>query len=68
MVILKSKVFWVNIVAIIIVAIQYLINNNILPDYVVWEGLALAIFDAIAAALSSQKLDTLKKSLPPPKR
>ena len=61
---LKSKALWVNVVAVIIVAIEYIINNNVLPIYVVWEGLALAIFNAIAAALATEKLTKLKKLIP----
>jgi len=59
--ILKSKALWLNVIAIIIMVIQYLENWPKNPaDWVIWEGLAVVVLNAIAGMVQSQTNATLK--------
>jgi uncharacterized membrane protein YjfL (UPF0719 family) len=60
---LKSKFFWLNLIAIIIMIIQYLIDNNSLPDYAKWEVLGIVILNAIAGMIQSAEVAKLKAKL-----
>ncbi len=59
----KSKFFWLNVIALLILVIQYFINNNAFPEYVGWEGLALVVLNAIAGMIQSQQVAKLKAQL-----
>jgi hypothetical protein len=60
---LKSKFFWLNIVGIAIVTVEYLVNNNTLPQYAAIEGLIWAVLNAILAAIQSKTVTGLKVKL-----
>ena len=59
----SSKFFWLNLIAIVILVIQYFINNQILVSYVAYEGLAIVVLNAIAGILQTQQVKNLKKQL-----
>ena len=61
--ILKSKFFWLNLIAILALIIQQLINNNLLPQYGVYEGIAIAVLNAIAGMIQGNNLMQTKKTL-----
>ena len=61
---LKSKALRLNVIAIVVMVIQYLINNQVYPAYLGLEGLAVIVLDAIANILQSQTVKTLKAKLP----
>lgn len=60
---LKSKFFWLNIIAIVVLIIQYFIDNEMLAEYVKWEALAVVVLNAIAGMIQSQQTTTLKKQI-----
>ena len=59
----SSKFFWLNLIAIVILVIQYFINNQILVSYVAYEGLAIVVLNALAGILQTQQVKNLKKQL-----
>jgi flagellar motor component MotA len=60
---LKSRFFWLNLIAIIILIVQYLIDNNSLPDYAKWEALFIVVLNAIAGMIQSNEVAKLKAKL-----
>ncbi|MDD5510617.1 MAG: hypothetical protein PHI12_07405 [Dehalococcoidales bacterium] len=58
---LKTKWFWLNLIAIIILVIQYFVSNEMFPQYVAWEGLVLVVLNAIAGMIQSGQNTALKK-------
>ena len=58
---LKSKTLWLNVIAIILMVIQYLENWPKNPsDWLMWEGLAVVVLNAIAGMIQSQTNAALK--------
>ena len=62
--VLKSRFFWLNLLAICVLIIQYFINNQMFPSYIGWEGLALVVLNAIAGMLQSNTVTLLKNVYP----
>ena len=60
---LKSKFFWLNLIAIAVLIIQQLINNNLLPQYGVYEGIAIAVLNAVAGMIQGQQVTMMKAKL-----
>jgi hypothetical protein len=59
-----SKWLWGNVVAIIILILQYSLNNNIAPaSWVPYEGMALAVLNAIAGMIQSAAVRKLKATI-----
>jgi len=56
----KSKAFWLNVFAIILLVLQYSISN-FSKDWVVYEGLAVVVLNAIAGMIQSSTVTKLKK-------
>lgn len=56
----KSKAFWLNVFAIILLVLQYSISN-FSKDWVVYEGLAVVVLNAIAGMIQSNTVTKLKK-------
>ena len=46
-----TKIFWVNLVALVLVGLNYAITNNLFPKYTVWFDLGIAILTAIGNAI-----------------
>jgi magnesium-transporting ATPase (P-type) len=46
-----QKIFWVNILALVLVGLNYAITNNLFPKFTVWIDLAIAILTAIGNAI-----------------
>jgi hypothetical protein len=61
----KSKILWGDVIAILIMVLQYLLNLPSNPaSWVAWEGMAVVILNAIAGMIQSQTLFTIKKVYP----
>jgi hypothetical protein len=60
---LKSKAFWINILAIIAVVIQYLLTNGIAKQWATYEGIALALITAITTQIQGNAAAKLKTQL-----
>ena len=59
--ILKSRFFWLNLIAIVLLVIQYFIQNEMFPQWVAWEGLVIVVLNAIAGMIQNQQVVTLKQ-------
>ena len=46
-----QKIFWINVVALALVGLNYAITNNLFPQYTVWIDAAIAIVTAIGNAI-----------------
>ena len=57
---MKSKFFWLNVIAIIILIVQYFIQNQTFPQWVAFEGLAIVVLNAIAGMIQGQQIATMK--------
>ena len=58
---MKSKFFYLNLIAILLLVIQYSINNNLAPaKFVPYETLAVIVLNAIAGMIQSQQVAKLK--------
>lgn len=57
---IKSKFFWLNLLAIIALIIEYFIDNNLFTNYIAWEGLALVVINAISGMISSSENKAVK--------
>ena len=57
-----SKTIWFNLASIIILVIQYFIDNQMFPDYVKWEILAIAVINMILRLIMSETLQPLGKT------
>jgi len=61
---LKSKFFWLNIIALVILTVQYTMKFSMLPDsWLPLEGLVLVLLNAIAGMLQSQQLSKAKAEI-----
>jgi hypothetical protein len=56
----KSGALWLNVIAIILIVLQYTIAN-FNPAWVVYEGLAVVVLNAIAGMIQSNTVTKLKK-------
>jgi uncharacterized membrane protein len=56
----KSKALWLNVIAIILLVLQYSISN-FSKGWVVYEGLAVVVLNAIAGMIQSSTVTKLKK-------
>lgn len=61
--IFKSKFFWLNLIAVLVLVIQYFITNEMFPAWAAYFSLAVVILNAIAGMLQSQQMTTLKLKL-----
>jgi hypothetical protein len=63
----KSKFFWINLIPIVINVIQYVITNNLLPDYTLLFttiiGLLQVILNAIVGIKAERTVIGLKKQI-----
>ena len=58
----SSKALWLNVIAIVVMVLQYLLNLPTNPaSWVVWEGLAVIVLNAITNMIQSGNLYALKK-------
>ena len=58
--ILSSPILYIDIIAILVPAIQYIIDNNLLPAYLPWEGLVIIVLNLIAVQLKNITIQVLK--------
>jgi len=56
----KSGALWLNVIAIILLVLQYTMTN-FNQAWVVYEGLAVVVLNAIAGMIQSNKVTMLKK-------
>lgn len=63
----KSKFLWLNLIALVVLVITYLIDNDLFPQFTTWFGLALVVLNAIAGMLQTQTISKLKSKLSNPK-
>ena len=56
----KSKAIWLNLIAIILLVLQYSISN-FSKGWVVYEGLAVIVLNAIAGMIQNSTVTKLKK-------
>ncbi len=70
--ILKSKFFWLNLIAILIEVAQYCITSSLFPEYTVLIttiiGFLTVISNAIAGMVQSSQVTQLKSQLKQLKR
>jgi hypothetical protein len=60
----QQKALWLNVIAVIVLILQYLLNLPTNPaTWVVWEGLAVIVLNAIAGMIQGQQVYTLKAKL-----
>jgi hypothetical protein len=60
---LNSKALWLNAIAIASLIVTYFINNHMFAQYILWEGLAYSVLNAIALMIQTQKIAKLKAAL-----
>jgi hypothetical protein len=63
MVILKSKFFWLNLIAILVLVIQYFITNEMFPAWAAYLSLAVVVLNAVAGMLQGNQVAKLKIKL-----
>ena len=56
----KSGALWLNVIAIILLVLQYTMTN-FNQSWVVYEGLAVVVLNAIAGMIQSNTVTKLKK-------
>ena len=61
--ILTSKIFWVDIITVVVVAINYAVTKNLFPDWVAYMSWAVAILTAIGGIINGQQLSEAKATL-----
>ena len=47
----ETKIFWMNLVALVLVGLNYAITNNLFPQYTIWFDMGIAILIAIGNAI-----------------
>jgi membrane protein YdbS with pleckstrin-like domain len=57
---LKSKFFWLNLIALAILIVQYFVTNQMFTQWLAWEGLAIVVLNAIAGMIQTQQVVELK--------
>lgn len=58
---LKSKIFWLNLIALVILVLQYAIDNNLVPaEWVPIEALIVVVLNAIANMITSNQVTGLR--------
>ena len=60
---IKSKFFYLNLIALLVLALQYIIQNNMFRQYLAYEGLAVVLLNALAGMIQGQQVTKLKTSL-----
>jgi len=60
---LKSKFFWLNVIAIVIATIQYFIDNQMFVEWIKWEALIVVILNMIAGMIQATTVSKLKAIL-----
>jgi hypothetical protein len=65
--IFKTKIFWVNLIALILNLGQYIITNNLLPEYAVviaaFIGMLQVIYNTVAGVNLARENKFLKAKL-----
>jgi len=59
----KSKFFWLNLIAIVLAAIQYFVNQEMFVDLAPWFGLAVIILNMGAGMIQGNSLTKTKAAL-----
>lgn len=59
----KSKWFWLNLIAIIMLIIQFVIDNQMIAKYAQWEALAIVVLNAISGMIQANQVVKLKARL-----
>ena len=60
---MKSKFFWLNLIAVLALVVQQVIDKNLLPQWGTLEGIVLVVLNAVAGILQGQQVYQLKKSV-----
>ncbi len=60
---LKSRFFWLNLISLVVLIVTYFLQNNMFSQYVLWEGLIIAVLNAIAGMLKDQEVTKLKSQV-----
>jgi hypothetical protein len=61
--IFKSKFFYLNLIAVAVLVIQYVITNQLFPAWAGYFSLAVVILNAIAGMIQGQQIANLKAKL-----
>jgi len=60
----KSKALWLNVIAIVVMILQYLLNLPTNPaTWVAWEGLGVVVLNAISGMIQSGNFNNAKAQL-----
>jgi hypothetical protein len=51
--VLKSKIFWIALITVLVEIGGYILTNNLFPDFTAWVALAVAALGYISTAISS---------------
>lgn len=54
----KSKTLWFNVLTVVAFAVQYLVDNQMLAQYIQWELLGVALINLILRLMTDQRLTT----------
>lgn len=58
---LKSKFFYLNLIAVVLLGVQYAANNTMIPrSWLPYEGLLVVVLNGIAGILQGQQVTKLK--------
>ena len=59
----KNKFFWLNIIAIVLAAIQYFVDKGMFENLIPWFGLAVIILNMVAGMIQGNSLMKTKAAL-----
>ena len=59
----KNKFFWLNLIAIVLAAIQYFVDKGMFENLIPWFGLAVIILNMVAGMIQGNSLMKTKAAL-----
>ena len=59
----QSKFFWLNLIALVLLIVNYFLSNDIFPNFNVWWGLIVVVLNAIAGMIQATQVARLKAKL-----
>ena len=60
---LTSKVFWLNVIVVVVAGVQYAVTNNMFPGWVIALGGVIVVLDTIKDAIQTTKVAGLKRTI-----
>ena len=58
---LKSKAFWLNIIAITLAVIGYFADKGMFPNWAPWFGLLVVVLNMVSGMIQSNTVTKLRK-------